>query len=139
MKRAATHAIVMLLFAYCAALQIAGPLAAADPAAEQSVRLVIDYNDGLEKHFTAIPWKPGLTVFGALQQAAKHPRGIKFESTGSGATLFILSLDGIKNQAGDGDRNWIFSVNDKKGNKSSAVTELKPGDTVRWKYDVFEF
>jgi hypothetical protein len=113
------------------------------PAAEpqpKAVRLVIDYGDGVEKHFTAIPFKPGMTALDAMRYAQRHPRGIKFESTGNGATLFVTSIEGVENESGASDeRNWIFSVNDKKGNKSCAVTELKPDDVVRWKFEKYQF
>jgi hypothetical protein len=105
-------------------------------AARETLRLVIDYGDGSQKHFTALAWKKGMTVFDALTAAQQHPRGIRFESTGRGATLLITSIEGMKNEGGGTDaRNWIYSVNGKKGGKSCAVYELQAGDTVQWKFD----
>lgn len=131
---------LLLALAISSMITLPGAVAAEPATAPNTLRMVIDYGDGVEKHFTAIPFKQGMTALDALKYAQKHPRGIKFEGTGSGATYFITSLDGIENQAGEGqDKNWIFSVNDKKGNKSCAVTELKPTDVVRWKYETFQF
>jgi hypothetical protein len=114
--------------------------AAADPPrtiqAAETVQLVIDYNDGAQKRFTAIPWHEGMTVFDALKFAQAHPHGIKVQTTGQGATLFVTSIDGLANQGGgEQDKNWVFSVNGKKGNKSCAVSPLKPSDVALWKFD----
>lgn len=136
MKRLSTPILIIAVLALC--LRLNEIAVAADPPAKPSVRMVVDYSDGVEKHFKEIPWRDGLTVLDVLKHAAKHPRGIKYEGTGSGATFFLGSLDGVKNQDGS-DRNWIFSVNGKKGNKSCAVTELKPSDVVEWKFDTFDF
>ena len=59
-------------------------------AASETVRLVIDYNDGVEKHFTALPWKAGVTVFDLLQEAKRHPHGIVLVCgpTGCGKTTW---------------------------------------------------
>ena len=106
-------------------------------AGRQTVRLVVDYHDGVEKHFTDISWKKGITVFDLLQLAKNHPHGIAFRSTGSGATLFVTSIDGLNNQGGGPqDKNWIYSINGKKGTRSCAVQDLKAGDIVQWTYDI---
>ena len=71
--------------------------------------------------------------------AERHPHGIKFKCTGKGATLLVTEIDGIANQGGSGDEmNWIYSVNEKKGNKSCGVRELQAGDVVLWKFDLFD-
>jgi hypothetical protein len=97
-----------------------------------SVRMVIDYGDGVEKHFTALAWKEGMTVLDALVAAQEHPRGIKFTHRGSDATAFLTQIDELKNE-GSG-RNWVFRVNDKLATKSFAIFGVKAGDTILWKF-----
>jgi len=120
----------------CCALLLLGysgaTSSAAEPAAEKTVRMTIDYGDGVRKEFTALPWKEGATVFDALQSAAKHPRGIKVEHRGSGATTLITTIDGLKNEGAG--RNWLYEVNEKLGETSCAIAELKPGDAVLWRF-----
>lgn len=101
-------------------------------AAGKTVRLTIAYGDGVEKVFSQLPWKEGITAFDALQAAAKHPRGIKLAHQGSGATTLVTAIDDLKNE-GRG-RNWLFEVNGKLGEKSCAISELAAGDTVLWRF-----
>jgi hypothetical protein len=107
---------------------------AADEA--KSVTLAIDYGDGLEKRFTAIPWKEGLTIADAMEEAAKHPRGIKYSKRGSGENTLLTQIDDLKN--GTGDKYWIYSVNGKRGDRSYAIMKLKAGDAVEWSFDVYQ-
>jgi hypothetical protein len=108
---------------------LGGSALAADDT--QTVRLTIDYGDGVQKTFLNLEWKEKLTVFDALKAAEKHPRGIKIEHSGSGETIFI------KNDApneGQGGRNWRYSVNGEGGKVSAGIAELKPGDQIVWRY-----
>ena len=97
-----------------------------------AVRLVIDYGDGVQKHFTQLPWKKGITAFDALQQAAAHRRGIEFRHRGAGATAFVTQIDDLKNEGRK--RNWVFRVNNKLAERSCGIETLKPGDTILWKF-----
>ena len=114
-------------------LAVGPQLVAADQT--DAIRLVIDYNDGVEKHFTAIAWKSGMTVMDAMLAAKKHPRGISFEYKGKGATTLLTKIDDLKNE-GRG-RNWLYRVNDKPADRSMGILELKAGDTVLWKFDKY--
>jgi Domain of unknown function (DUF4430) len=107
------------------------PGAAADEPVK-TVELAVDYGDGVQKVFRALEWKEGLTVLGALEQAARHPRGIKFERRGTGATAFVTSIDDQKNEGAG--RNWTYEVNGKRPDKSCGVWVLRAGDTVLWQY-----
>lgn len=104
----------------------------ADPETPPTVRLVIDYGDGVEKHFTALAWKDGMTIRDVLEAAQSHSRGIKYTCRGKDATAFLTDIDGLENE-GSG-KNWVFRVNDKLGTKSFAVTPVKAGDTVLWRF-----
>jgi hypothetical protein len=105
------------------------------PAQEsaQAVRLIVDYGDGVQKHFTALPWRAEKTVLDAMKAAQEHPRGVKLQYRGSGATAFLTQIDDVKNE-GSG-RNWVYRVNDQLADRSFAVFQLKAGDTVLWKFE----
>ncbi len=111
--------------------------AAEQPAAKKEVKntvtVVIDYGDGVQKHFQHIAWTEKMTVSDAMQAAVRHPRGIKIEQRGAGARALLLKIDDLANQGGGG-RNWIFRVNGVLGDRSFGVAGLKPGDTVLWKF-----
>ncbi len=102
----------------------------------KAVQVVIDYNDGVEKHFKAIKWKSEMTVLDAMNAAKEHPRGISFEYKGRGATALLTKIDDRGNQ-GRG-LNWLYKVNDKPGDRSIGIFELKAGDTVLWKFDKYK-
>jgi len=107
---------------------------AAARGAESVVLLTIDYGDGVQKTFVALPWKEKLTVFGALQAAAQHPRGIKVQHTGSGETTFVTAIDDRTNE-GQGGNNWKYEVNGQRLPVSAGVAELKAGDAVVWRFE----
>jgi len=94
------------------------------------VKLTIDYDDGVTKQFTKLEWKEGLTVLGALQQAAKHPRGIKPAIQGSGEFTLVIAIDELKNE-GNG-KNWMYKVNGKFADRSCGIHKLAAGDEVTW-------
>jgi hypothetical protein len=101
-------------------------------AAAKPVSLTVDYGDGVQKRFTVIPWKPGMTVLDVLETARKHPRGIRFKYRGSGSRAFLFQIDDIENE-GKGD-NWIFRVNGTLGDRSFAIFKLNAGDAVLWEF-----
>jgi hypothetical protein len=101
---------------------------------EHSIRLIVDYGDGVQKHFTALPWKKDMTVFDAMSAAKESTHGITFQHTGSGATAFLTKIDDMQNEGGAGKRNWIFWVNTSLGDKSFGVYKLDPSDVVSWRF-----
>jgi hypothetical protein len=123
-------ALVMLL---------AGATCAAEPKAP-TVRLVIDFGDGVEVHFTALKWRQGLTVLDALSAARSHPRGLAFSQRGSGRNALVTQIGDVKNEGGAADsRNWMYYVNGKAPDVGAGVQELKPGDAVLWKFQVYDY
>jgi hypothetical protein len=115
--------------------------ALADPpkepeAAKETVKLVIDYGDGVQKVFASLPWTKETTAFGVLEAAAKHPRGIKFTHQGKGETVLVTAIDELKNE-GRG-KNWLYEVNGKLGDRSCAVMPLKAGDSVLWRFGKYQ-
>ena len=100
-----------------------------------TVRLTIDYGDDVKKQFTRLAWSKGMSVLDALQAAARHPRGIRFEHRGAKATVFVVSIDDLENGGGGKNaRNWTFRVNGSLAKQSAALTRLQPGDKITWKY-----
>jgi hypothetical protein len=74
-----------------------------------------------------------MTVLDAMKAAQEHPRGIKLQFRGSGATAFLTQIDDLKNE-GSG-RNWIYRVNGELAERSFAVQKLEAGDAVLWKFE----
>lgn len=127
------HVILGLLLG-CTALvsEVAGQA----PQGIKKIALTINYGDGVEKRFTAIPWKPGMTVLEVLEAARKHPRGIRFKYRGSAGRAFLYQIDDIPNE-GKGD-NWIFRINKKLAGQSFAVTRVNAGDVILWEFGEYK-
>lgn len=102
----------------------------------QVVRMIIDYNDGCQKHFTAIVWRKEMTVLDVLRAAERHPRGIRARVRGKDSTAFLTEMDGLKNGQANG-RNWIYRVNGKLGDQGIGKRIVSRGDTVLWKFDTY--
>ena len=105
-------------------------------AESQTVSVVIDYGDGVQKHFTALAWKDGITVLDAMQAARQHPRGIAIESRGSGARTMLTRIDDLANEGAG--RNWIYRVNGKLADRGIGAYNLKLGDTVLWRFEKYQ-
>jgi hypothetical protein len=102
-----------------------------------TVRLVVDYGDGVEVHFTALPWRADMTVLNALSAAQAHRHGMAFTNRGSGASAMVTKIGDVKNE-GDG-RNWLYYVNDKQGEISAGAMKLKSGDAVLWRFETYDY
>lgn len=126
------------LFALIAALLLfiggaSPPSAALVPA--QAVRLVIDYGDGVTKIFNGLAWSKGNTVLDVLNRAQAHSHGITFSYTGSGTSAFLTKIDDVQNEGGgSGAKNWQYWVNTTYADKSFAIFEVQPLDTVFWRF-----
>jgi hypothetical protein len=127
-RRAVVLAATILLFAGAWA---GGP--AAGQNAAPSVRLFIDYGDGVTKTVTDLPWSKGNTVLDAMKAATSRPHGISFTYTGSGATALLAKIDDVQNE-GAGKRNWQFWVDNAYGDKSFAAFETQDGDVISWRF-----
>ena len=99
------------------------------------VKLIIDFGDGVEKHFTRLPWTEGQTVMDVMMAAREHPRGIEFEHRGRGSTAFLFQIDDVKNERQG--RSWIYRVNDKLADRSIGIYRIEAGDTILWKFEVY--
>jgi hypothetical protein len=100
-------------------------------AAGQVVTLAVDYGDGRREQFASIPWRQGMTVLDVTREAPRT--NAQLEIRGSGESAFVASIDSVANEGADG-RNWMYSVNGKVGDRSSAIYELRPRDEVLWSF-----
>jgi len=126
--------LLVLLVATIAITSSIGIGAEPKPA---TVQLVVDYGDGVQVHFTALSWRTGMTVLDALTAAQKHAHGITFSYRGSGSSAMITKIGDLKNE-GDG-KNWLYEVNGKPAEISAGILELKAGDAVLWKFQVYDY
>lgn len=106
-------------------------------AAAEHLTLVIAYSEGVEKRWSRLEWKAGMTVAQALAAAdgMPGPLGVDLESRGDGERYFVSSIDGLANQGGGKtDRNWVYFVNGEMAKKSAGLVEVSAGDTITWRY-----
>ncbi len=104
-------------------------------SAAQSVRLVVDYGDGVVKIIDKLPWSKGNTVLDVLNGAKAVPHGIDFHYHGQGASAFLDDIDNVKNQgSGSASKNWQYWVNTTYAQESFAVSQVQAADTVFWRF-----
>jgi hypothetical protein len=129
-QRAAALAVAMLVFAVAS---VARP--AVGQQAAQTVRLLVDYGDGVTKTVSSLAWAKGSTVLDAMKAATARPHGISFSYTGSDAAAVLTRIDDVQNEGGGtGRKNWQYWVNDAYGDRSFATFELQAQDIVVWRF-----
>jgi ABC-type glycerol-3-phosphate transport system substrate-binding protein len=130
--RLTRRAAAILLAAILLAVAAAGDRAHAQTA---TVRLVVDYGDGVIKTITGLPWAKGSTVLDVMNAAKERPHGITFSYTGSGASAFLTRIDDVANEGGGGaKKNWQLWVNTSYAERSFGVYEVQPLDVVFWRF-----
>lgn len=109
-----------------------------------TVDLSVDFGGRLEDVNVQIPCSADSTVFDILNRAVLSG-DLKMKTTGSGETAFVHSINGIGKGDGDGESGkfWTYQINDQFVKTGSGVTEVDPGDVVKWRYgtapaDLFE-
>jgi hypothetical protein len=118
----------------CLGADAAAPAAKAQSSA-QSVRLVIDYGDGVSKIFDRVPWAQGNTVLTVMEAVRSSPHGITFTYTGQGGSALLTKIDDVANQGGGANaRNWQYWVNTAYADRSFAVYTVNAADTVFWRF-----
>lgn len=112
----------------------------ATTTATTTVSLDVDFGNGFEMHYTALPHTPKMTAFDVLQRASEHAHPLAFKHTGSGSTAFITQIgDPPKpNQKGPEAFYWQYRVNGQYAKKGAGAYELAPGDQVRWFYGKYQ-
>ena len=134
-NRLTRRSMGILLAAILLAFAASGDRAHAQAA---TVRLVVDYGDGVIKTITGLPWAKGSTVLDVMNAAKDRPHGITFSYTGSGASAFLTRIDGVANEGGGGRKNWQLWVNTSYADRSFSVYEVQPLDVVFWRFTTQE-
>jgi len=130
--RLTRRSVAILLSAMLLAIPAAGERAHAQSA---TVRLVVDYGDGVIKTITGLPWAKGSTVLDVMNAAKDRPHGITFSYSGSGASAFLTRIDDVANEGGAAaKKNWQLWVNTSYADKSFGVYEVQPLDVVFWRF-----
>jgi hypothetical protein len=131
-KRLTRRSAAILLAAMLLAIAVASDHAHAQSA---TVRLVVDYGDGVIKTITGLPWTKGSTVLEVMNAAKDRPHGISFSYTGSGASAFLTRIDDVANEGGSGaKKNWQLWVNTSYAERSFGAYEVQPLDVVFWRF-----
>lgn len=126
--------VVLLIGATFASIAAAARAGDDKSIAPPTVRLVIDFGDGVELHYTALAWRAGLTGLDAMKQAESQRRGVKATTRDFGSTgVLVTQIDDLKNE-GPGGRNWLLWVNGAFAAKSISKVELQAGDELTWRY-----
>jgi hypothetical protein len=133
-ERIARRAAGALLAALAVLIVAAGQRA---PAQNATIRLVVDYGDGVIKTVTGLPWSKGSTVLDVMNAAKAHPHGITFSYTGSGDAAFLTRIDDIPNEGGGG-KSWQLWVNTAYADRSFGVYEVQAFDVVYWRFTTKE-
>jgi hypothetical protein len=116
-------------------LLVVGPASHWTEAQSATIRLVIDYGDGVTKTVTGLPWSKGSTVLDVMNAAKAHPHGLTFSYTGSGGSSFLTQIDNIRNEGGGtGKKNWQLWVNTTYADRSFGVYEVQAFDVVYWRF-----
>ena len=129
--RLTRRSVALLLAAMLLAVAATGDRA---PAQSASVRLVVDYGDGVIKTITGLPWAKGSTVLDVMNAAKDRPHGITFSYSGSGASALLTRIDDVANEGGGAKKNWQLWVNTSYAERSFGVYEVQPLDVVFWRF-----
>jgi hypothetical protein len=137
-RNATWRPLCRVLIGIAASLALIAPGTAADPTDRptQTVALIVDYGDGVQKHFPRLAWRDGMTILDLMQAAKAHPRGVDFQYRGRGSTAFLFQIDDLKNE-GRG-RNWLYRINDKLADRSFAVQTIGANDRVVWEFSQYQ-
>ncbi len=129
---------IIVALALAAVITSSAQVAKADEI-PNTVKVVIDYGDGVQKVFPAVEWKDGMTVLDAMDKAKAPAHGITFKYTGKGETAFLTQIDDLANEGGGkSKKNWQYWINDVFADKGFGVRKLDKGDVVLWKCSGFE-
>lgn len=134
-RLAVTFPLLLLIGLACTACKNQDPNNSKPASTSTEVKLTIDTGDPMVTA-VKVPYAEKMTVRDLLKAA--EAQGITAEYKGEDAGAMLLSLQGIKNEGGDKDaKNWIFYVNGKPANVSSAVYSLQPGDAIIWRFEKY--
>ena len=111
-----------------------GPTTAEAPPKRQigTVNLTIDFGGAAENVEVQIPCSEDSTVMDVLRRAEMNG-DLKLQSSGSGETAFVQSINGVGQQSSTG-KYWTYLLNGELSKTGSGVTEVDPGDEVNWRF-----
>jgi hypothetical protein len=128
-RRAIVVAAALLL---AIAVSLAGSTA---ESADNTVRLTVDYGDGVTKTIDSLAWAKGNTVLDAMKEATARPHGISFSFTGTGDATMLTKIDNVASEGGGaGKKNWRYWVNGAYGDRSFATFALQAQDDIVWRF-----
>lgn len=96
-----------------------------------TVEIVIDPEDVAKTVTKQVEIKDGQT----LESVMADLDGVTIQSSGSGVTAFIQSINGVETTA---DRGWTYTIDGDFAPEGIGSTKLVPGQTVQWKFATFE-
>lgn len=70
-----------------------------------------------------------------LEMVMASLEGVEVEISGKGVTAFVQSINGVGPSA---DRGWTYTLDGEFATKGIGSTMLRPGQTVQWKFTMFE-
>ena len=129
--------LVVCSFLGCRAKQEVSSPPTIAPDQKIEVQFEIRYDGRMEDRKFSLECGKEETVFQAMERA-KQAGWLDFAHAGKGELVFIRSLDGTKNEGGNGN-NWIFYVNQQLAEGGCGAVKLYEGDRVTWKFGKYEF
>ncbi len=105
----------------------------ATEATGESVSLTIRFDDGAEREFAAVAWRPEMTVNDLLMAISQQPDSISYSVVGEREMTMVTKIDDAANDTATG-RFWTYSVNGEPADRSSGIYVLRPGDRVLWTF-----
>ena len=104
-------------------------------APASAARLRIDYRNGTMTNVSDAPVVDGETMRSFLERT-RAARGISSEIENYGDLgVFVIEMGGRRN--GAGGRTWQYWVNSRRMGVSIDRYRVQPGDTIEWKFAVF--
>ena len=98
--------------------------------ADNTVRLIVDYGDGVAKTISDLAWSKGNTVLDAMKAATSRPHGISFSYTGSGASAAVTKIDDVQSQGGGAGKDFTGAV--RQVWKAAPKGAAGNGKVARW-------
>lgn len=104
----------------------------AQPPVQNNITLSITGKNGeVVLPATTVSLESGDTVYSVL---VKQLGQAQVTAAGSGTSLYVSGINGLRAGTDGPLSGWMFSVNGVYGSVSAAATTLKNGDVVAWRY-----
>ena len=97
-----------------------------------TVDLTIDFGGASENIDVQIPCSEDSTVMDIIGRAEMNG-DIELQSSGSGETAFVESINGVGQHSSNG-QYWTYRLNGELSKTGGGVTGVDPGDEVQWRF-----